>query len=84
MLLLTYHRIFTTSLSIFKINSKRKSKLTTGQLRRFGKSPLIAPEAKEVEVIKVKKSAKSSKTAKSSAKSGGKKAKMEAGTDTWM
>ncbi len=56
----------------------------TGKIAISRKSPLIAPEAKEVEVVKVKKSAKSSKTEKSSAKSGGKKAKMEAGTDTWM
>ncbi len=56
----------------------------TGKIAISRKAPLDAPEAKEVEVIKVKKSAKSKSSAKVAAKVGDKKAKMQAGTDTWM
>lgn len=55
----------------------------TGKISISRKAPLVAPEAKEVEIVKVKKS-KSSKAEKPSSKSDAKKAKMEAGTDTWM
>lgn len=55
----------------------------TGKIAISRREPITAPEAKEVEVVKVKKTAKSSKKA-SKAKDSGKKAKMQAGTDTWM
>ncbi len=54
----------------------------TGKISISRKAPLIAPEAKEVEIVKVKKSSKSVKA--DASKGGAKKAKMEAGTDTWM
>lgn len=56
----------------------------TGKIAISRKAPLDAPEAKEVEVVKVKKSAKSKSSAKANAKGIDKKAKMQAGTDTWM
>jgi len=54
----------------------------TGKISISRKAPLLAPEAKEVEVVKLKKTSKSAKAAPT--KIGAKKAKMEAGTDTWM
>ena len=54
----------------------------TGKISISRKAPLLAPEAKEVEVVKVR--SRSAQTAKKSGKDSGKKAKMEAGTDTWM
>lgn len=55
----------------------------TGKIAISRKTPLTAPEAREVEVVKVKKS-KASKSEKAVSKGSDKKAKMEAGTDTWM
>ncbi len=56
----------------------------TGKIAISRKAPLIAPAALEVEKVKVKKSSKPAKGAKPVSKGGAKKAKMEAGTDTWM
>lgn len=57
----------------------------TGKIAISRKAPLIAPEVLEVEKVKVKKSSAVKKgAAKVESKGGAKKAKMEAGTDTWM
>ena len=56
----------------------------TGKIAISRKEPLLAPAVVEVEKVKVKKSSASAKGEKQVAPSGAKKAKMEAGTDTWM
>lgn len=56
----------------------------TGKIAISRKAPLVAPEVKEVEVVRSRSaSGRSAQPAKKS-KGGDKKAKMEAGTDTWM
>ena len=56
----------------------------TGKIAISRKAPLLAPAVKTVEKAKAKKSSKSAKASKSTAQGGEKKAKMQAGTDTWM
>lgn len=60
----------------------------TGKIAISRNAPLLAPVAKEVEVVRSRSAQpakKSSKVVKAKvAGSSGKKAKMEAGTDTWM
>lgn len=56
----------------------------TGKIAISRKSTLAVPEAVAVEKVKSKKSTKAAKGAKVVSKGGAKKAKMEAGTDTWM
>jgi acetolactate synthase-1/3 small subunit len=55
----------------------------TGKIAISRKTSLATPEASVVEKVAAKKSSKS-KSAKPAAKGGAKKAKMQAGTDTWM